>query len=229
MVLFIAIHARYHDIQFGLFNNNVLVDSTCVESKQASSQFITIIEELLIRNSLAFNDLTFIAAHQGPAPFTTLRVSLASVNGLVFSNQLPLIGVDGLLAFVTEHKQTTYPFTVALLNAFCEDIYYGILNSSSQSFHKGYAPVHAFLEKTSQAVRGDALFIGNGLERYKELVEQYFGDRAHFLVSNPQLVSLAALGAYAFDQWLEQKSIARELMPIYLKGYSNSMIPINVS
>ncbi len=49
---------------------------------------------------LRFLDLAFIAAHQGPAPFTTLRVCLTTVNGFAFATGMPLIGINGLQELV---------------------------------------------------------------------------------------------------------------------------------
>ena len=57
---------------------------------------------MLKQHALTFSGLAFIAAHQGPAPFTTLRVCLTTVNGFAFATQVPLIGVNGLKELVDE-------------------------------------------------------------------------------------------------------------------------------
>ena len=69
----------------------------------------------MLKNSrLTFRRFAFVAAHQGPAPFTTLRVCLTTVNGFAFATGVPLIGVNGLQELIVQHKRAD-SITVALL------------------------------------------------------------------------------------------------------------------
>lgn len=218
MTKFLVIHTRYKDVQIGLFNNNKLIDVTADDNKKISKNFLYLTNELLLKNNINLCELNFIAAHQGPAPFTTLRVSLASVNGLAFATHIPLVGVSGLKTFLNEYKSNVN-LTVALLNAFCKEIYYGIFDPETQEISIGYAPAQEFIKNIADIFNGNITFIGNGVDLYREFVYQYLDNRAIILDPLPEMVSLKALGEEAFIEWQNNKCV-EQIMPLYLKDSS---------
>ncbi len=216
MAVFLTIHARYNDVQMGIFRDGNLIELASDESKKVSKNFIVLLDRLLKNNKLALSDLSFIAAHLGPAPFTTLRVTLASVNGFAFATGIPLVGINGIEAFVEAHKNTRR-VTVALLNAFCHEIYYGIDDPTTHTTTYGYAPADLFIKELAQTYEDEVTFIGNGIELYKEQIATEFGSRALY-VDEP-LVSLETLAQHALKKY-EQKETNTHLMPLYLKKYA---------
>ena len=150
MAIFLVVHTRYADVQFSIVKQYQMLEYSIISSKTEnnkliSKNFIKIIENLLKESSLNFKDLDFIVAHTGPAPFTTLRSCLASINGLAFATHKPLIGVNGIEALINQysHKENI----IALLNAFANDVYYGIKKENSTFIEIGYDNVTQFLEK----------------------------------------------------------------------------------
>src|SRR5687767_3976293 len=115
MTYFLALQNTYQNVEIALFKDSQILASTTLSKLQASSHSMPAIQELLKTNNLTLKDLSFIGASQGPGPFTTLRVVIATVNGISFSTGIPLIGVDGLDTFLDEQKDSRYP-VVALLN-----------------------------------------------------------------------------------------------------------------
>jgi tRNA threonylcarbamoyladenosine biosynthesis protein TsaB len=220
MPTFLIIHTRYNYVHIGLYNNQTLLDSIEEENKRISKNFLLLIQELLQKYNLNIYNLDFIAAHQGPAPFTTLRVVLASVNGLAFATQVPLIGVDGLNAFTHDYKHDKCNTTIALLNAFCDDIYYGILNHETKSFHKGYAHSQRFLQEMSDIITDNILFIGNGSDMHINLIKECFKSRAYFIEPNPEMVDLSSVAQAALELYKNKNNIVSQLMPLYLKEHA---------
>lgn len=219
MSTFLTIHTRYTDVQFALFKDAQLIDWTSDESKKVSKNFIPLMKELFKRNKLTLQDLAFIAAHQGPAPFTTLRVSLASVNGLAFATHLPLVGVNGLETFLEEHHHKHY-VTIALLNAFCQDVYYGIYDPQAKIISINYGAAENIIKTQAEKYQENVFFIGNGVELYKPIIQEYFGTRAHIPEPLPTVASLHSIGITAYKKWQEKTDIAQQLMPLYLKSHS---------
>lgn len=221
---YLTIHTRYADVQIGFFINGQLQDYVEQSSKKVSKEFILLINSLLEKSNLKLEDLTFIAAQQGPAPFTTLRVSLASVNGLAFATGLPLVGVNGLETFLQEHKSCEYQ-TIALLNAFCEDIYYGIynINNTINNVITGCSKYYTFLEHLKEKVKSDNIkkikFIGNGVNLYKDQIKEALQDIAIIPEDLPELATLEAIGFYAYKNW-QNKETTNQLMPLYLKAHT---------
>ena len=219
MALFLAVHARYKDVQLGIFKENNLIESAADESKKISKNFLGLLDDMLKKHHLRFNDLAFIAAHQGPAPFTTLRVCIATVNGFAFATGVPLIGVNGLEELIERHKSDTM-VTVALLNAFSHEVYYAIHDPAVNETTFGYAPAINFLEGLAKSSANPFAFVGNGIDLYDESIKQIMGNRAHFVSS--EIVSLEQVAQKALTKWdsKDNKDRHSHLMPIYLKEYA---------
>jgi len=227
MALFLTVHARYHDVQWGLFDGNNRIVSTADESKKVSKYFIETLDRMLKKSGYALSDLSFIAVHQGPAPFTTLRVCLSTVNGISFASGLPLVGVNGLEALLDEQiKPGENHATVALLNAFSQDIYYALYDPKTETRSLGYAHGEKFLETLKERYHQDKgeqlIFLGNACPLYEKSIESLFGHQAH--VKTVDMASLERIAQCALVKW-ENKELDRQIMPIYLKEYSTPLQP----
>ncbi len=218
MALFLAVHARYKDVQWGLFDEDTLLISAADESKKVSKHFIEKLHKMLRKRKLSLSDLSFIAVHQGPAPFTTLRVCLSTVNGIGFATGLPLVGVNGLDALLDEytHRNESH-ITVALLNAFSHDVYYAVFDPETNIRSLGYAPGDQFLRDLKQQYSQPLTFLGNASVMYQDTIDELFGPQASML--SVDMVSLERIAQNALDKW-NRKETSEQIMPIYLKEYS---------
>lgn len=151
-MFFLGIHGGHKEISVGifaaqtassvdtvsaaanLFHGQQLIESEIIPNAQASKQLVFVIDRLLEKQNLRLQDLAFIFVNQGPAPFTTLRTVLATVNALSFARNIPLVGIDSLQALAKENvlrkssSDTDNPgsliIPIALLDAFNNDVYY---------------------------------------------------------------------------------------------------------
>jgi tRNA threonylcarbamoyladenosine biosynthesis protein TsaB len=219
MPLFLTVHTTYTHIQIGIFKNTVLVDYAQEDNKRSSQNFIPLLHDLLTRNNKTLADLAFIAAYQGPGPFTTLRVSIASVNGLGFATQLPLVGVDGLDAFLEEQKDLGYAYTIALLNAFSNDVYVGIYDRLKNTItYKGYRNIAFLLEQLAQQ-KETIKFVGNGTDLYSQIIQATLGDYAYIPELNPAVCSLESVAKAGLSSFQIQENCKQQLLPLYLKNH----------
>lgn len=216
MAVFLAIHARYKDVQWGIFRDAHLIEAGADDNKKVSKNFIMLLDRLLKSHKLALSELSFIAAHQGPAPFTTLRVCLATVNGFAFATGIPLVGINGLEGLIDEHKSPDH-VTVVLLNAFCHEVYYAVHDPATDSVQYGYAPAELFISTVARDHTGSIAFLGNGVEMYKQSIEQACGTRAQIM--HQDLISLENIAHRALTAW-SRNAVHHQLMPVYLKSSS---------
>lgn len=216
MALFLTVHARYKDVQWGLFDEDKLLASQTVESKGMSKQFIELLDSLLRKHGLTLKALSFIAAHQGPAPFTTLRVCLSSVNGIGFATGLPLIGINGIDALLDEHRSATR-ISVVMLNAFGNDVYYGIFDQQAGTKVLGYTAAEKFLSELKALYSHPLTFLGNGCQLYESQITELFGSQVNIVPV--EMVSLEYVAHMARHKWLH-KETQDQLMPTYLKDYT---------
>lgn len=215
MTTYLALQSTYTHIELGIYQDDVRLAFVQIDKTKASKECVPTIAALLQQNSLKITDLSFIGVNQGPGPFTTLRTAIATVNGLAFARTLPLLGVNGMEAFLQEYAHKSEN-VVALLNAFGSDLYFGIRTGSS--YDEGCNSIdNVLLTVTQQIPAGSILFVGNGVALASEQIKNCFGDRAQTITSNPETVSLNAIAKSAFEHWNNKTNISYQLEPLYFK------------
>ncbi len=213
--LYLILHSDYENVFCGLFRGNTPLATAQEHKIKASKNLMQLLVDLLASHNVTWNQLDFIGVNQGPSPFTTLRVVITTVNGLLFSHNIPLVGVDGLHTFLTEYHQQK-GLVVALLNAFNNDVYYGI-TYPDQTVETGWEFNGTFLQRMHTKYGNLPItFIGNGAAMYKERLENLF---AHARIPEPiqQTASLEAISFTAFLQWEKGLATQEPLLPLYLK------------
>lgn len=218
---FLMLSNDYKTTSVGLFHNFELIDTHICDNKQASKQLFLFIDELLKRNSLILEkDCHFFAANQGPGPFTTLRVIIASINGLAFATKKTLIGVNNIETFAREYNDMTYDYIVALNNAFCDDVYYAVLTTSTHECVSGSLSFEKIIELINNLPASNIKIIGGIAQEKKLELMQRLHNNITIPEPCPENASLEALGKQAYQQWLDKENIAPQLVPLYLKQYT---------
>ncbi len=225
MIYFLAVQSTYTAIEVGVFAQEKLLAFALEDKIRASKNLVPLIAYTLEQAGITLEQLSFIAVNQGPGPFTTLRVAIATVNGLAFASQLPLIGIDALDAFLQEYTATpssakadsSTQATLVLFNAFNNDVYYALKRPSFQ-ISKGYKNIDVLLEHIQQELAGQSLIcLGNGTALHQEKIRQLFGTQASIPQPLPSQNSLQQLGLLALEKWSKKDGLIRQLMPLYLK------------
>jgi len=209
--------AKY--LEIALCDKDSIIQSMQIVNHTASSLLIPTLDQLLKNNNLSLKDCLYIAANQGPAPFTTLRTVLATINGIQCATSIPLIGVDGLKGLLAAHTSKNYVYMIALLNAFNNELYYAI--PTKETVITGYAtPENVIPLIQTMTNNQSTLLIGNGIA----LLEQYdktFIDNVT-ISSNPSVehLTLTECAQQAWSAWCNKRYSTTPLMPLYLKKHA---------
>ncbi|KKQ33352.1 MAG: Glycoprotease family protein [candidate division TM6 bacterium GW2011_GWF2_37_49] len=162
---FLSIHGSYNGLDISLFSDQNLLENVSKIDLRASSGLIQAIDSLLTKHKLNFKDLNFIAVDKGPGAFTSLRVTLATVNGIAFDKKIPLIGISGLEALVEQAVAENLDLiigeisiAVALLNAYNNDVYFLIskINDSDGKFPSTGLRISC-VDESAPSLRSDEL------------------------------------------------------------------------
>lgn len=212
MILFLAISSTYDAVHTALFKDNHVIESIHETKFEVSKKLLVICDTLLKNNDLTLSDLDFIAVNQGPGPFTTLRTVITCANGISFASDIPLVGVNSLTALFQEYNDSTYPQTVALLNAFGNDVYWATAEQS------GCSSLTSLLEQLKITYPKESIrFIGNGTQLHEQTIQHFFGSRAFIQSPMPEHCSVEQIGKMALEQWKNKQNVSHQLLPIYLK------------
>jgi tRNA threonylcarbamoyladenosine biosynthesis protein TsaB len=96
MIYSLGLQATYTHSDVGIFKDGNLILSATKDKTLASRELIPLCAALLMEVEKSLSDISYIAINQGPAPFTTLRTVITTVNGIAYATNIPLIGIDGL-------------------------------------------------------------------------------------------------------------------------------------
>jgi tRNA threonylcarbamoyl adenosine modification protein YeaZ len=192
---YIAIQSTYDVFEMALFINDKVIEKLHEDKRHTSKLFIPLLEQLLSKNKIAFAELSFCAVNCGPAPFSTLRSIIASVNGLHCATNIPLVGIDGLDAIFVEFYDKSYEHTVVLLNAFNNESYY-LIAHHDKTISTGY--------KKTELLRDD--------------IQQQFPADTLNIIDN-KICSIETIGRLSYEKFIAHGPIPGYLMPLHLKKH----------
>lgn len=204
--MYLALQSTYEHIEIGLFSDNHCLQSQTVSKMDATRLLIPTLNELLIQHSLSLTQIDCIIANKGPAPFTTLRVLLSTLNGIAFSTPIPLIEVNGLEAFMHELKQQHPTNNIAIiLNAFSGQSYYLIEANGQQEMgcKKNDELIAQLNGIPNLLAAGNGIKLLTGLDAEIQSIAQEY----------VSLKTIAYVGLKKFNEHI----ITKKIEPLYLK------------
>lgn len=225
---FLALQATYTSVEVGLCHNQIIDTSTTIPTHDASKQLIPTVAALLAERHLALRDLAFCIVSVGPAPFTTLRTVIATVQGLAYGARLPMVAVNGLEAFAQSRRDAStqvmpYTHTFVLLHAFGQDVYYAQADHVHTTVTTGCLSFEAWLVTLTQFLKAHPTarirFVGNGYAKHTQRLMETFDRPLCAYDAVPGYLPFTELVATGVAQWEAKQGIVRELTPLYFKSY----------
>lgn len=224
---FVSIHGTHNKLDIALFQDQVCLDSLTKLDVRASSSLIMFLDSLLKKHNLSLTNLSFIAADKGPGAFTSLRVTIATVNGIAFNNKIPLVGISGLYALAKEAlgsesntKNTDIQNIVTLLNAYNNEAYFLVSKTDAKNIlesTQGCQNIDILLDDIKSKFKDQKiLFCGQGSQLYKTNIKHLLSDQA-VILDEPLLASAKVIGQMAYECWLKKENIEDQISPLYLK------------
>lgn len=232
---FVGIQGSYKISEIALFKDEVCLATQQIQAANASSQLLTCVQNLLSAHHLTFSDLQFVVVDQGPGAFTSLRVTIATVNALAFTKKVSLIGVDGLDALARETaekigaggKSSSDFSIVCLLNAFNKEVYHAVYRVTvadkkltvAPAVMKGYKLFSDFLHELSVVADNQQkmVFTGNAVAMYDQEIDALFSKQRINKDAALTTCSAVYLGKIGLDRWQRGAIDGHQLLPLYLK------------
>ncbi|SHI89691.1 tRNA threonylcarbamoyladenosine biosynthesis protein TsaB [Mesonia phycicola] len=150
------------------------------------------IEEALAEANLTLKNLDAIAVSKGPGSYTGLRIGVSAAKGLCYSLNIPLISVSTLEALAHQVATLNTEVVIPMLDARRMEVYTAVYSSDK----KIISPIEAkILEANSfEPYFNDfdkVYFVGNGVDKFKEICPAENADFINALPSAKQMVQLA--------------------------------------
>ena len=223
--LYLSIQNSYNCLQLALFSQKACLQKVVLLGTRASSHLVLHVDDLLKKQGVTLLDLDFIAIDAGPGAFTSLRVAIASVNGIGFGHKVPLIGVDGLEALLQDDLEKAssnikkITGVIGLLNAYNHDAYFCLAPvQEPNNKQKGCKKIYEVIKEAQQMFPdGNLLVIGNGALVFAAELQEAFGDRLVIDTPLQEVPSVERIALLGYQAWLEQKEKSYRITPNYLK------------
>lgn len=147
--------------------------------RRLSERLFPSIEAILAESGMGPADLDGIGVSLGPGSFTSVRIGMAAVKGFALAAAKPVVGFSSLTALAANLPCASLP-VCPMLDARKNEVYAALYDTGGP-IPEALIPdcvrdPSLFLE----SLEGEAIFIGEGALRYKSLIEEKLGDRAHF-------------------------------------------------
>ncbi|MCJ7497506.1 MAG: tRNA (adenosine(37)-N6)-threonylcarbamoyltransferase complex dimerization subunit type 1 TsaB [candidate division Zixibacteria bacterium] len=176
------------------------------------------IQSILKDTALELEDLDGIALSIGPGSFTGLRIGLATAKGLCFASGKPLLSVPTLDGLVYFNRSLPYPL-VPVLDAKKNEVYSAVYNTREGVLERISDYWVLSVEKLVAKIPEEVIFLGLGLEVFRERLKELCGEKAHFLEGErnlPSGSSIAFLGLEKFKR--SEFEDLEKAEPLYLRS-----------
>jgi tRNA threonylcarbamoyladenosine biosynthesis protein TsaB len=115
-------------------SGNVRQHESVDEPNVHASQLTLLIQALLDRENVSFQDLSAIAVSMGPGSYTGLRIGVSTAKGLCYALDIPLIAVNTLAGIYTgfradKGQSLSYDLYVPMLDARRMEVYCALFDN----------------------------------------------------------------------------------------------------
>lgn len=186
-----------------------------------SERLLVAIDRLLSDSGTSVADLDAIAVSIGPGSFTGLRVGLSTAKGLAMGSRKPLVTVPTLEAIASLFPHSN-ALIAPMLDARRQEVYWALFDTQEgrplRLHPEAATSPEAMLESIGR-LEQPVLFVGEGVDKYKELLFAHRAGKSLFApkaLQFPSAAAVAELGLARFKNGEVQPP--EEVTPFYLRA-----------
>lgn len=174
------------------------------------------LQRLLQECGVTADQIDLFACSNGPGSFTGIRTGIAAIQALALAHNKPCVGVS-TLAMLAMNLSFAALAVCPMLDARKSEVYtalYQVSDAPQPLLPDTVIAPTDFLSQLDQPT----LFVGDGAVRYRDLIQETLGDKAHF-APGPLQVVRASAGCLLAES-LHQRGCSlqpEKLLPTYLR------------
>jgi tRNA threonylcarbamoyl adenosine modification protein YeaZ len=211
----LVFHTGFQSVRLLLIQGSDVIKEIIEENKKVSKTLLCHIDTLLKEHNLRLQDVSYIAATIGPAPLTTLRSTLATINGIAAASPVPLFSLSTFDVLGKEPVLQSDQATLVLLDAFCGEVHYLVFVKDAVIL-QGMAPLSLVAEQLVLVPIKKFIIKGEQAPTYKNQLESLLHSAILLELDKENDVSSEFLAQSAYQASQEQHSVP-QLFPLYLK------------
>lgn len=146
------------------------------DKKTHSIKLVPQIEQMLHMADTDIFEIDYFAVTVGPGSFTGQRIGIATVKGLAHAVNKQCIGVSSLEALAYNIPLTPF-YVCPIMDARRQQVYTATIKNSEYIFPDRAIALTDLLEEQNGL---DTIFIGDGIDSFREIIIEKMGPKAHF-------------------------------------------------
>lgn len=199
-------------------NDKIIAFEHDLSGNSHASKLHLLVENVLQKANIGFNDLNAVAISKGPGSYTGLRVGVSAAKGYCYVLNIPLIAINTLQSLANGYlmQHPNYSGLICpMIDARRMEVYCAVFDSNLNEILPTQAKIideHSFANELAQ---NEIVFIGNGAEKCNGKFETQNPKFEIGYVCNATYLS--SLAHKAFEQ--KQFEDVAYFEPYYLKDF----------
>jgi tRNA threonylcarbamoyladenosine biosynthesis protein TsaB len=145
-----------------------------------SERLLDAIDFVLKNAGCAVEDLDGLAVSLGPGSFTGVRIGVSTVKGLAYASRKPVMGVSTLDVLASQVSPTPY-LICPVIDARKGEVYTAFYRYEEENTPKRQSEYQVIRpDALVGMVKEQAIFIGNGVKTFREVLQKSLGSLATF-------------------------------------------------
>jgi tRNA threonylcarbamoyladenosine biosynthesis protein TsaB len=181
MALILNIETSSENCSVSIAENGIVFGSLqSSETKSHASILTVLIDELLLKHSVGFNQLNAIAVSKGPGSYTGLRIGVSVAKGLCYGANKPLIAINTLRSMVAGLKKDMTDFEdkfpddavfCPMLDARRMEVYMATFAKSGEMLKSTSAEIMDETSFDEVLNKHQVIFFGSGADKCKGIIK----------------------------------------------------------
>ena len=189
-----------------LQDQNILSQQINRNPESRANPALALVDAVLSESATELEALDGFAITTGPGSFTGLRVGISLIKGFVLSLEKPFVGISTLEALAATVSPDAPGVICPVLDARKKELYTALFKYEKGRLVRLTEDAVCSPEELCRTISQPTLFLGNGLEPYKNYLQDHLGER---MVSGDEFIQCCpAAGAarLATQRFLKEKS-----------------------
>ncbi len=188
-----------------LLNNDAVVAEQIGDPQPSYSKYLLqMVDQVLKEGKSRLDDVDGFAVTIGPGSFTGLRIGVSLLKGFVLATEKPFVGINSLEALASTLDSPKHPICTAL-DARKSEVYAAVFESQKDSLRSLIKESALSPQGLCEKIEVPALFVGSGVERYREIFKESLGARFVESEAQPKFSTAAGAALLASRQFAHQK------------------------
>ena len=206
----------------------IIEEKNSQDEKMHSQKLMPMVDEILKNNNFKISNFDLIACGVGPGSFTGIRIGIATCKAFVDSQNLSNKNKKVLACSVNSLESLAYNveengIVISLIDCKNNNVYAGMYDHNNIKYKQIGSLLCDNINTVLQIFKAQIndnkkiIFVGDGTEKYKELIQKEFKD-FNILFSENNTQTGTSIVKCAYDKFTKNEVGGQEVLsPLYLR------------